>query len=45
MFRNTMIALFATLVLAMSFSGANARGCVSGEESTISAYPAYAVCR
>ena len=46
MFKKTMIALFATLVLAVSFAPANAqRGCVSGEESIVSAYPSYSVCR
>jgi hypothetical protein len=47
MFKNTMIALFATLVLAASFtSGANAqRNCVGGEEGLVSAYPAYMTCR
>ena len=46
MFRKTMIALFATLALAASFSAANAqRGCISGEEGVVSAYPSYSVCR
>jgi hypothetical protein len=47
MFKKTIIALFAALVLTTSFAGgANAqRGCVSGEESIVSAYPAHAVCR
>ena len=46
MFRKTIVALVATLALAASFSAANAqRGCVSGEEGLVSAYPAYSQCR
>ena len=47
MLRNTMIALFAALVLAASFAqGGNAQqNCVSGEDSLVSAYPAYMICR
>ena len=47
MFRKTMIALFATLVLVASFSAANAqRGCVDlGDAETNSAFPAHSLCR
>jgi hypothetical protein len=40
------MALIAALVMTASVApGANAQQCVSGEEGTVSAYPAYMVCR
>jgi hypothetical protein len=46
MFSKTLFALLTALVLTTSYVSAHAqRGCVSGEESTTSAYPAWQLCR
>ena len=47
MFKKSILALIAALVLTASFTSANAqRGCANfSEEGLLSAYPAHSICR